>query len=246
MKAAANGVLNCSVLDGWWDEGYSPDVGWAIGHGETYPDAGVQDQLESQALYDLLEKQIVPLFYKRGVDKIPREWIARVKNSMARLVPVFNTNRMVRDYTEKFYVPAFDRGQELSSDSLARAVALAATKELLRKNWNAIKIVGVHTSGNGHYKVGESMQVEALVDLPDLDPKHLAVQLYAGPVNAAGEIDNPQVLEMKHVKPMAPGRHLFAGQIECCTSGRQGFSLRILPGGSELVTPFEPGLIIWH
>ncbi len=112
MKAAANGVLNCSILDGWWVEGYSPDVGWAIGRGETYSDYNVQDQIESQALYDILEKQIVPLFYKRTVDNIPREWIARMKNCMRKLAPVFNTNRMVREYTEKFYIPADVRGRD--------------------------------------------------------------------------------------------------------------------------------------
>jgi starch phosphorylase len=246
MKAAANGVLNCSVLDGWWAEGYSPDVGWAIGHGETYADTATQDQLESQALYDILEKQIVPLFYRRNVDNVPREWIARVKNSMRTLVPVFNTNRMVSDYAEMFYLHAYVRGQELAGDGLKRASALAATKDLLRKKWDGIKIVGVHTSGNGHCKVGDTMQVEALIDLPELAPDNVAVQLYVGPVNASGEIEDPQVLDMKHVKQMAPERHLFNGQIACRTSGRQGFSLRVLPGGKDMATPFEPGLILWH
>src|SRR5207237_5982854 len=79
MKAAVNGVLNCSILDGWWVEGYAPDLGWAIGHGESYTDGTQQDQVESRALYDILEKQIIPLFYKRTVDRIPREWIGRMK-----------------------------------------------------------------------------------------------------------------------------------------------------------------------
>ncbi len=88
MKAAANGVLNCSILDGWWVEGYEPDVGWAIGRGEDYSDPNYQDQVESMALYDLLEKQIVPLFYQRSFDNVPREWIARMKNCMRKLAPV--------------------------------------------------------------------------------------------------------------------------------------------------------------
>ena len=180
------------------------------------------------------------------MDNVPREWIARVKNSMRTLVPVFNTNRMVSDYAEMFYLPAYVRGQELAGDGLKRAAALAATKDLLRKKWDGIKIVGVHTSGNGHCKVGDTMQVEALIDLPELEPDHVAVQLYVGPVNASGEIEEPQVLDMKHVKQMAPGRHLFNGQIACRTSGRQGFALRVLPGGKDMATPFEPGLILWH
>src|SRR6059058_4205899 len=118
MKAAANGVLNCSVLDRCWVEGYTPEVGWAIGHGESYSDPNYQDTVESNALYDLLEKQIVPLFYDRGVDNIPRPWIAHMKACMSKLAPAFNTNRMVRDYAEKIYLPAFGRGQKLAENNL--------------------------------------------------------------------------------------------------------------------------------
>jgi len=246
MKAAANGVPNCSILDGWWVEGYSPDVGWAIGRGESYGDAGYQDHVESMALYDLLEKQIIPSFYQRGVDNIPREWIARMKNCMRKLAPVFNTNRMVREYSERFYIPALDRGEQLAADNLARAVNLAHAKDALRQHWGKIKIVGVHTTGNGHYKVGESVQVETLVDLPDVKPDEVTVQLYCGPTTAAGELENPQALVMQHVKELAPNRHVFTGRIECRTSGRQGFAVRILPGNRDLATPFEPGMIIWN
>ena len=174
MKAAANGVLNCSILDGWWVEGYAADLGWAIGRGETYNDTGYQDHIEGQALYDILEKQIIPLFYARGVENTPHEWIARMKNCMRKLAPVFSTNRMVRDYAEKFYVPAFMRGQLLAADGLKRAIELATAKDSLRHRWGAIKIVAVHPSGNGHFKVGEAMQVEAMVDLPGIDPAELS------------------------------------------------------------------------
>jgi starch phosphorylase len=248
MKAAANGVLNCSILDGWWVEGYELDhsVGWAIGRGEQYSDAAYQDALEGQSLYNILEKQILPIFYQRSVDNIPREWIARMKTCMRKLAPVFNTNRMVREYAEVFYIPAFTRGQALAQDGLKRAVQLARYKDMLRHKWPGIKIVGVHTSGNGHYKVGDEMTVEALVDLPELDPKDLTVQLYAGPINATGHIENPTLLKMSHSKQMAPGRHLFTGKIECKTSGRQGFALRVVPGNPDMATAFEPGLIIWN
>jgi len=246
MKAACNGVLNCSILDGWWVEGYSPDVGWAIGRGETYSDAAFQDHVESQALYDILEKQIVPLFYHRTLDNLPREWITRMKNAMRKLAPVFNTNRMVRDYTRMFYVPAFDRGQRLGTNGLAGSVALAHAKDSLRHRWNDIRIIGVHASGNGHFKVGDTMQVEALVDLPGIKPDELTVQLYTGPVSATGEIEQPQALRMSYAKAMAPNRHVFVGQIACRASGRQGFAIRILPGYTDMATPFEPGLIIWN
>jgi starch phosphorylase len=246
MKAAANGVLNCSILDGWWVEGYEPDLGWAIGRGETYADGNVQDQVESQTLYDILEKQIIPLFYQRGVDNIPREWIARMKNCMRRLAPVFNTNRMVREYADRFYVPANLRGTTLQTDGLKRSIELAHAKDRLRHRWGGIRIVGVHSSGNGHFKVGENMQVEALVDLPEVDPGEIKVQLYAGAINASGRIDQPQVMTMTHSKEMAPNRHLFIGRIDCKTSGRQGYAVRVVPGLEDLATPFEPGMILWN
>jgi starch phosphorylase len=246
MKAAANAVLNCSILDGWWVEGYSPDLGWAIGRGETYTDANVQDQIESQALYDILEKQIIPLFYKRNVDNIPRDWIARMKTCMRRLAPVFNTNRMVREYTDKFYVPCDARGHKLAANNLERSVALARMKDLLRSRWGGVKIIGVHVAGNGHYHVGENMQVEALIDLPDIDPNDVAVELYAGPITATGQIGAPIVLRMAHAKQIGGPRHMYSGTLECRASGRQGFAVRVVPGNADLATPFEPGLISWN
>jgi starch phosphorylase len=248
MKAAVNAVPNCSILDGWWVEAYQldPNVGWAIGRGETYSDGNMQDQIESQALYDILEKQIIPQFYKRGVDNMPREWIGRMKTCLRRLAPVFNTNRMVKDYTEKFYIRAAARGQDLAADGMKRGVQLAHLKDRLHQKWGAIRIVGVHASGNGHYKVGQNMDVEALLDLPEIDPNEVQVQLYAGPINASGQIEQPTSRPMRYIKQLAPGRHVFNGTIECKTSGRQGYAIRVLPGVPDLATPFEPGLITWN
>jgi glycogen phosphorylase len=246
MKAAANGVINCSVLDGWWVEGYQPDLGWAIGRGESYADPNLQDQIESQALYDLLEKHIVPLFYQRSVDNVPRGWITRMKNCMRQLAPMFNTNRMVSEYAEKLYLPALARGQVLAADGMKRSVDLAHRKDLLRQRWGGIKIVGVHASGNGHYKVGQDLQVEALVDLPELSPADVTVQLYAGPVNAGGAFEGAAPMSMGHVREMGPNRHLYSGKITCASSGRHGFAVRIVPGHPDLATPFEPGLILWN
>jgi starch phosphorylase len=246
MKAAANGVLNCSILDGWWVEGYAPDLGWAIGRGESYLDPARQDQIESQSLYDLLEKQIVPLFYQRSVDNVPHDWIARMKNCMRRLIPVFNTNRMVREYAEKFYLPAYVRGTALAANGLARSIALAHAKDQYRRQWGKIKIGGIHTSGNGHYRVGESVQVDALIELPEINPGSIRVQLYAGAVNAANQIEDAQVVPMELAREMAPGNYLFSGKMECRNSGRQGFSIRVVPGDPDMATPYEPGLMTWN
>ncbi len=122
MKATANGALNLSILDGWWDEGYTPETGWAIGHGEEYADdqSDYQDTIESNAIYDLLEKDIVPLFYERGRDGLPRGWIAKMKAAMREHAGVFNTNRMVREYYEFCYLPCAQRSHRLMENDLER------------------------------------------------------------------------------------------------------------------------------
>src|SRR5213078_1669379 len=118
MKICGNGGLNLSILDGWWVEGYDGDNGWAIGAGEEYTDLAYQDEVESRALLDLIERDIVPMFYTRGSDGLPREWIRRMKRSIATLVPVFNTNRMVEEYTERCYLPSHRRAVKLGADHL--------------------------------------------------------------------------------------------------------------------------------
>jgi starch phosphorylase len=248
MKASANGVMNCSILDGWWVEAYAMDhnVGWAIGRGETYSDTNYQDQVESQAVYEILEQQIIPQFYRRSADNMPREWISRMKACMRYLAPMFNTNRMVRDYAEKHYIPGLLRGQVLAADGLARAQRLSKLKDELRRRWSGIKIVGVSSSGNGQFKVGDKMTVETVVDSPGINPQDLAVQLYAGAVSATGQIENPLVIRLDYTREMAPNRHIFSGTIECRQSGRQGFAVRVLPGHPDLATAFEPGLITWN
>ena len=114
MKAAVNGALNLSVLDGWWVEACNVNTGWAIGQGEEYGDEKYQDEVESNALYNLLEKELIPLFYNRGADGLPRAWISKMKTSMREICPVFNTNRMVKEYAEKYYLPAHNRYSSLT------------------------------------------------------------------------------------------------------------------------------------
>jgi glycogen phosphorylase len=245
MKAAANGVLNLSILDGWWVEGYEPDVGWAIGQGEFYQDSEYGDHVESQSLYDLIERQIIPIFYDRGPDNIPREWVKRMKNNLRKLAPVFNTNRMVAQYTTNLYMPASTRGQALTAGALARGVELAHAKDTLRNQWHGLKVVGLNVSGNGHYKVGETIGVEAIVELGALTPAHIRAELFSGPVSGEKRVESGKVTTMSLAREVAPGRYMFTGKIPCTLSGRYGFALRILPGVKDLATPFEPGLILW-
>ena len=196
----------------------------------------------------MLEKQIVPLFYKRGVDNIPREWIARMKNCMRKLAPVFNTNRMVQRLRREVLHPrAATAATQLAADGLARVGRAGAREGRAAAASGAASRSSASTpAATATSRSATRMQVEALVDLPDVDPKDVHVQLYAGPINATGEIERPHVMDLTYGKPMAPGRHLFIGKIDCRTSGRQGFAIRIVPGHPDMATPFEPGLITWN
>ncbi len=246
MKAAANGVPNLSILDGWWVEGYDPGVGWAIGRGEFYQDSEYGDHVESQSLYDLIERHIIPLFYDRGPDNVPREWVKRMKNNLKRLAPMFNTNRMVAQYANMLYTPAALRGRELVKDSLKRSIDLAHVKDRLRANWGSVKVLGVNHTGNGHYKVGDRIDVEAIVDLGQhIAPDMVQMQLYCGPVSVDRRVEVADTVPMTHQRQIDAGRHLYTGSIECRTSGRYGFALRLIPGVRDMATPFEPGMILW-
>jgi starch phosphorylase len=243
MKATVNGVLNLSIVDGWWDEAYTPEVGWAIGRGEEYDDLVYQDQVESAALYDALEKEVVPLFYTRGRDGLPRGWIAKMKNSMRTLCAFFNTNRMVREYAESFYLPAAQRYWHLMQDGGANARAFGAWKRKMHQRWPSIRIEGVEADAES-LQVGDMLHIRAQVFLGELTPEDVIVQVYHGAVNEDGDIPQGAPTEMEP-QDGQNGLYTFAGAIQCLNSGRFGYSVRVLPSHEDMVHPFEPGLILW-
>ena len=246
MKVAANGGLNLSVLDGWWAEGYAPDVGWAVGSGETYDDLEYQNRVESQALYDLIEKEIAPIFYDRGGDGLPRRWIARMKAAMGRLAPVYNTNRMVRQYAETFYAPAAARWQELLADNMARARELSGWKYHLRQRFGSIRIESVRDSMDGQgAHVGHDIRVEAYVDLAGLSPDDVTVELYYGPLDEDGQLNDGLALPMERVEFYDGGKVHYAVQMPCTRSGMTGYTVRVLPHHPTLADARELGLIRW-
>ena len=246
MKAAANAVLNMSILDGWWDEAYSPGIGWAIGRGEDYDDSTYQDQIEAEDIYDLLEEEIIPLFYDRGVDQIPRKWVAQMKESIAELCYFFNTNRMVQEYTERFYVPVSRRYQQFLSNGLTDTKKLAAWKENVQKYWQKIKIESVTTGPLNDLKVNVQLSVQAVISLGNLTPDDIAIEIYSGKVDALGTIMGPEITTMDLVRPLGDGKYLFEGRSASCQkSGNYGLTIKVLPFHPLLATRFVPGLIFW-
>ena len=245
MKAAVNGALNLSILDGWWVEACNVNTGWAIGQGEAYDDEKYQDEIESNALYKLLEQELVPLFYNRGTDGLPRAWISKMKTSMREICPVFNTNRMVKEYAEEYYLPAHNRFASLTDNKMTGAKSLAAWRAKVQQNWSAIKIVEVKSDELRGMKVGESLDVNARIDLGALIPDDVSVELYHGMLNLDGEIIDPTVLPMTASDKPKGHVYEFLATIRSESSGRHGYTVRILPKNPQIENPLKQGLVHW-
>jgi starch phosphorylase len=245
MKICPNGGINLSVLDGWWDEGYAHDNGWAIGAGEEYADLTYQDEIESRAIYDLLEQEIVPLYYNRSSDGLPRGWIKVMKRSMTTCCPVFNTNRMVQEYMEKFYAPSADRFDRLIRDNLQKAGGLARWRQHVYRGWSQVRVEHVEAQGADPLHVGAQLEVKARVHLGNLGPDDVEVQLFHGHVDNLGEIPHPGTVRMSHNGTRQGNSWTFHGTIPFRSSGQHGFAVRVLPRHADLHNPFEPGLLCW-
>jgi starch phosphorylase len=245
MKVVANGGLNLSVLDGWWCEAYRPEAGWAIGKGEDYPDHAYQDAVESSALYDLLESDVVPLFYGRTADGLPRAWISRMKRSMRLLTPAFSTNRMLWEYAERYYVPAARCYERLAADGMAGARQLAAWEAAIRKGWSAVRIESVEDAGPGTRRVGEGFELAVVARLGSIDPKDVTVEAYFGPLGATREIQRGRTVALSLERALGDGRHRYTGSIPCQRSGMQGFTVRVRPFHPEACELMSTGLVTW-
>jgi len=240
MKAALNGVLNCSVLDGWFDELYNGVNGWAITSAESHGDLARRDDVEGSALFDLLENEIVPAFYdRRGHGGGPGRWLDRIAASLASLGPAVSASRMVRDYVCDIYEPVAARASELSVDGHARARALAAWKERTVSGWPGVHITGVQTD-DSPTELGATRKVFASVALGALSPDDVAVQLLHGPVGPDGELERATVMTMQ---PAGEGG--FWGEFACDAAGRYGVTVRVVPAHPDLATFADVGVVTW-
>ncbi len=247
MKVAANGGLNLSILDGWWAEGATPDNGWSIGSGESYEDLDYQNNVESQALYDLLEKEVVPLFYDRGPDNLPRGWIAKMKAAMRSLAPVYNTNRMVRQYAENYYVHAAERWTALTADNLANARQLSQWKSKLHHEFAHVRIESVNDNMNDKRGalVGGEVTVEAVVNLAGLSADDVVVQLYFGPLDSDGQLNAGESITMEQIEHLDDNKAKYRAAMPCGDSGMVGYTLRVMPHNELLADPLSLGMIRW-
>ena len=245
MKAAANGVLNVSTFDGWWCEGYTPARGWRIGLGEIYEDERYGDDVEAAALYDLLEKDIVPLFYQRGSDGLPREWIAKMKHSISEITPVFNTHRMVLEYAEQLYFPATTRYQRLAADEGQRVQELVRWLDKIHAHWGEIRFHEISCDAQDGIPVNTDTTITAHIELGALAPTDVLVQAFYGRIGPQGEITDYSTVTMLPIGADEAGHHIYRGVTSCGQSGLVGYTVRVLPYHPELADLHLPGLVLW-
>ena len=244
MKAAVNGVLNLSILDGWWDEGYTPERGWSLGSGQETTDQAYQDAVDHQALYNILENDVIPTFYNRSSGNMPTDWLAKMKASMKMAMADFCSHRMVNEYQQRFYLPAVQRQRELLEDNADEAKRLSVLHKRLKDSWKEIRIDFPERDHEGPFQVDDTFTVDAVAHLGDLRPEEVDVELYFGRMRGTAEMEKGFTQVMTMVEDRGQGSHLYRCTVKCQDSGRYGFTVRIVPRGDDWIR-FTPGLITW-
>ena len=243
-KAVLNGALHCSTMDGWWDEMFDGENGFAIGAAEDNPDTAQQDAADAHSLFELLEQTVVPTFYERTEGPVPRRWLHRVRRSLQTLGPQVLATRMVREYVVDLYNPLAYRAHRLNEDKYARARDLAAWRVKVQAAWPDIAVRAV-SGDEGLAQLGEERSVWAAVDLGSLTPEDVTVQLVHGSVRSDGMIDDRQVEPLKHEGTGEDGAQTFSGRFVCDASGEYGFAVRVVPANPDLLTWADTGLVAW-
>ncbi|MGB9154960.1 MAG: alpha-glucan family phosphorylase, partial [Chthoniobacterales bacterium] len=246
MKTPPNGGLNLSVLDGWWGEGFNGNNGWAIGAEIKGGSVEFQSEVDAASLYQLLENQIIPLYYAKPDGKLPLAWLQLMRESIRSVTPEFNTHRMVKEYTERLYVPAAQAYREFLQNDCAAASDLSQWKSRIRKDWPQVKIdqVEVNNKDRQNIPVGESLEVSARVHLGAVDPRHVRVEAYHGEADNGG-IKNPAITTLNQAGQNGDGSYLYRGSVPASESGAYGFSVRVLPTHPHLQQDHELRLITW-
>jgi starch phosphorylase len=256
MKAVANGGLHLSTLDGWWAEAYAPELGWAIGAGEVYDDEGYQDAVEGDSLFDQIEHEIVPLFWERGSDNLPTRWIEKIKASIRTLVPRFSSNRMLRDYIDRGYLPAHKSHSTLAADRYEAARGLARWRERVLAAWEDVRIISVDIdpapdSPSMELVLGKRFTVHARIALGTLTADDVRVEAYGGTIDAAGSLSEAAGTEMDFVSYRegetadSPRSAAFTTTVDPDRSGHFGLTVRVFPSNALLPGPHATYQVTW-
>jgi glycogen phosphorylase len=243
MKAALNGGLNLSILDGWWDEAYTPDVGFAIGHGQNMGDHGYNPDTDAELLYSLLERVVVPMYYTRDEKQIPRRWVAMMKSSISELGGYFNCHRMVAEYTNNYYIKAEKAHAELTAEGYAGIRGLSSWLQGLDSKWQDLEIVEASSPSGDSLRRGSKLQVEAKVRLGSFDAENVCCEVYHGPLEG-GELQNAERVAMQAAGTV-DGITTFEASIDCQRGGRYAYTVRALPGHPNLPVNVLPNMVKW-
>ena len=247
MKSAPNGGINLSVLDGWWREGYNASNGWAVGAEIDSGATEFQNEVDASSLYHLLENQIVPLYYAKPDGKLPLAWLQLMRESIRSVTPVFNTQRMVKEYTQQLYIPAAHGYENFSRNGCGAATQLSQWKAKMRKDWPQVQVSDVQIASKDRpsISVGESLQIRANVHLGAVDPQHVRVEAYHGEVDN-GDLHNPSATVLNQRSQVdGNGTYLYEGSVPAAESGTYGFSVRVVPIHPCLMQAHELRLITW-
>ena len=243
MKAALNGGLNLSILDGWWDEWYDGSNGWAIPSANGVEDSDRRDHLEATALYDLIENEVAPRFYDVGPDGVPARWLEMVRHTLKSLGPKVLATRMVHDYVRQLYTPAAVTGRRLNSDWTG-AAELAAWKRHIRAGWDGVRVEHVESSGVGDApQIGTVLSVRAFVSLGDLSPEDVDVELVHGVINSEDQLVGAATESLTVGESYQGSRHRFDGTVTLGRSGAFGYTVRVVPRHGLLASPAELGVV---
>jgi len=243
MKAALNGGLNLSILDGWWDEWFDGNNGWAIPSADVVRDADHRDDIEASALYDLIENEVAPRFYDLNRKGVPSRWLEMVRHTLKSLGPKVLSTRMLRDYVDGLYVPAALSSRAMNGDH-AGAASFAAWKGRVRASWPAVRIEHVETQGLPEVpEVGSAVRARVFVSLGELTPEDVEVQLVHGTVAHEDDLVDPEATPLEVVESYEGGRHRFEGGVTLGRTGPFGYTVRVLPRHEGLASPAELGLV---
>ncbi len=244
MKSALNGGLNLSILDGWWDEWYDGENGWAIPTADGVQDPDRRDDLEAAALYDLIEGSVAPRFYDVDDDGLPQRWLSMIKHTLSTLGPKVLASRQVREYTIDLYGPAARAGWAMDGPTWAGARDLAAYKAKVRSGWAGVRVDHVESSGvSDSPQVGDTLHVRAFVSLGDLDPDEVDVQVVHGRASESDELRDIEAAPLGIAESYEGGRHRFEGELVLTRTGVFGYTVRVLPKHAGIANATEMGLV---
>ncbi len=243
QKAALNGLPNCSILDGWWVEGYDGTNGWAIGEEREYADDATRDDADAASLYEILEREVVPLYFDRGLDVVPHNWVAVMKEAIRTCAPRFSMRRMVKDYVNELYVPALHLGTRVDADNYALARSLTKWKRTIRAAWGQVAL-RVEGPRDGALAVGQPIEVRALAGLGNLTPGDVRVELVAAR-DEDGATRDRRVVEMERSGKAEGGVQLYTATLAPDASGSLIYGVRVVPYHAGLAHPYAMGLARW-